>query len=77
MSAVDRKFFVKHADFAYSDAPQQLGGGMSVSAPHLHASCLQVLATRLRPGAKALDIGCGSGYVTAAMAHMGNPALDP
>ena len=75
MRAVDRRHYVRFADFAYSDSPMALGladacSGMSISAPHLHAACLQVLAPALRPGAWALDVGCGSGWMTAAMAHL-------
>jgi protein-L-isoaspartate(D-aspartate) O-methyltransferase len=74
--ALDRRHYVRFSDFAYVDAPQKMGEGWSISAPHLHANALQVLAPSLKPGARCLDVGCGSGYVTAAMAWiaLGEPA---
>ena len=54
----------------YADAPQALGYGQTVSAPHAHAMALELLAPTLaRPAARALDVGCGSGALTAAMAR--------
>lgn len=42
-----------------------------MSAPHLHAASLQALVkSLLAPGCVALDIGCGTGYLTAAMGCM-------
>ncbi len=40
------------------------------SAPHMHAYCLELLAGHLRPGAKCLDVGSGSGYLTSVFAHL-------
>lgn len=70
LSVIDRGDFVRFRDFAYVDAPQRMGEGWSISAPHLHANALQVLSSRLCYGCRCLDIGCGSGYITAAMAFM-------
>jgi len=42
--------------------------GATISAPHMHALCLELLAPFLRPGAAALDVGSGSGYFAALMA---------
>lgn len=71
MMAVDR------ADFApvhpYRDCPQGIGYNATITAPHMHANALQRLEGHLTEGAKALDIGCGSGYLTAAMAVMVGP----
>ena len=36
----------------------------------MHAYALHVLSEGLKPGGKALDVGCGSGYLTACMAYM-------
>lgn len=36
----------------------------------MHAYALEVLQDKLKPGAKALDIGSGTGYLTACFAHM-------
>ena len=40
----------------------------NVSAPHMHATCLEALD--LQPGHAFLDIGCGCGLVTAAAAFL-------
>ncbi|GMR62903.1 hypothetical protein PMAYCL1PPCAC_33098, partial [Pristionchus mayeri] len=71
MLAVDR------ADFApfdpYQDSPQGIGYNATITAPHMHAHALQRLEGHLVEGAKALDIGSGSGYLTAAMAVLVGP----
>ena len=36
----------------------------------MHAMCLEVLREQLKPGCRALDVGSGSGYLTAAMGVM-------
>jgi protein-L-isoaspartate(D-aspartate) O-methyltransferase len=38
-----------------------------------HAACTEQLAAHLRPGAHVLDVGSGSGYLTAILAHMVSP----
>ena len=40
----------------------------------MHAMQLDLLEDRLRPGCRALDVGSGSGYVSACMAHMVAPS---
>lgn len=42
-----------------------IGNEQTISAPHMHAACLDLLTEELRPGARALDVGSGSGYLTA------------
>ena len=39
---------------------------MTISAPHMHALCLEWCISKLNPGSKVLDVGCGSGYLCAA-----------
>lgn len=74
MLEVDRRHYVPSAnavaEAVYADVPQVLGQQSTISAPHVHAQCLELLAPRLHPGASALDVGCGSGYMAAAMARM-------
>eukprot|EP00193_Tetraselmis_chui_P019973 CAMPEP_0177790316 /NCGR_PEP_ID=MMETSP0491_2-20121128/23277_1 /TAXON_ID=63592 /ORGANISM="Tetraselmis chuii, Strain PLY429" /LENGTH=233 /DNA_ID=CAMNT_0019312357 /DNA_START=256 /DNA_END=957 /DNA_ORIENTATION=- len=70
MTAVDRAAFLPESSNSYEDAPQLIGYGVTISAPHMHAYCLQFLAQWLKPGAKVLDVGSGSGYLTAVMAHL-------
>ncbi|PFX24705.1 Protein-L-isoaspartate(D-aspartate) O-methyltransferase [Stylophora pistillata] len=54
----------------YMDSPQAIGYGVTISAPHMHAHALEMLKDHLYDGAKALDVGSGSGYLTACMAEM-------
>jgi len=75
MQSVDRGAYVplNMRAYAYDDAPQPIGYGATISAPHMHAMCLELLRENLRPGSKALDIGSGSGYLSACMAAMVGP----
>ncbi|KAK4516916.1 uncharacterized protein ATC70_000243 [Mucor velutinosus] len=68
MTAVDRKDFCPRDP--YEDSPQGIGYGVTISAPHMHGYALDNLESFLKPGMKALDIGSGSGYLTACMASM-------
>ena len=54
----------------FSDSPQGIGYGVTISAPHMHAYALDVLNKHLTEGKSALDVGSGSGYLTACMARM-------
>ena len=62
----------------YRDAPLPIGPLATISAPHMHARCLDLLAPPLlakeRAGAasRVLDVGSGSGYLTAAFALLGD-----
>lgn len=68
MRKVDRG---NYCDFSpYLDSPQSIGYGVTISAPHMHAHALEMLKDHLLEGAKALDVGSGSGYLTACMAEM-------
>lgn len=70
MLQVDRKFFCDCLYLSYEDRPFPLTYGSFIAAPSLHATTLQLMKRHLKPNARALDIGCGSGYITAAMATM-------
>lgn len=54
---------------AYDDAPLPIGSGQTISQPLIVALMTQALA--LRRGARVLEIGTGSGYQTAILAHLG------
>ncbi|CAH1098956.1 unnamed protein product [Psylliodes chrysocephalus] len=68
MLAVDRGHYSKVSP--YMDAPQGIGYGVTISAPHMHAHALELLKEKLENGTRALDVGSGSGYLTACMALM-------
>lgn len=67
MEAVDRGLFVPDRSHAYVDSPLSIGYNVTISAPHMHAMCLQLLENNLKPGMRVLDVGSGlfslkSGY---------------
>ncbi len=68
----DRAHFVPSAlqAMAYLDRPLPVGFNVTISAPHMHAICLDILSPYLTPGTRFLDVGSGSGYVCAAAAHL-------
>ena len=74
MRAVDRGNYARHKEKeeAYYDHPLPIGYHATISAPHMHAACLELFeqadATRL--GAKVLDVGSGSGYLAACFAEL-------
>ncbi|NXX97462.1 PIMT methyltransferase, partial [Centropus bengalensis] len=61
--------------FPYMDSPQSIDGmyhrALGLSTQHAHA--LELLKDQLVEGAKALDVGSGSGYLTACFARMIGP----
>ncbi|OCT68773.1 protein-L-isoaspartate (D-aspartate) O-methyltransferase 1 isoform X1 [Xenopus laevis] len=64
----DRAHYIQY--FPYMDSPQSIGYKATISAPHMHAHALELLEDKLIEGAKALDVGSGSGYLTACFARM-------
>jgi protein-L-isoaspartate(D-aspartate) O-methyltransferase len=68
-NAIDRKDFVSYSfhDQAYEDYPLSIGEGQTISQPFTVAFMLELL--ELREEDKVLDIGCGSGWTTALLAH--------
>ena len=54
--------------------PEPIGSGQSISAFNVHAMACEALYPALvRPNAHILDVGCGSGYLTAVFARL-NPS---
>ncbi|NP_001140111.1 l-isoaspartyl protein carboxyl methyltransferase, like isoform X1 [Salmo salar] len=72
MLATDRGIYSR--DYPYADSPQSIGFKATISAPHMHAHALEVLSDKLMDGASALDVGSGSGYLTACFARMVGPS---
>ncbi|KAH8819634.1 protein-L-isoaspartate O-methyltransferase-domain-containing protein [Xylogone sp. PMI_703] len=70
MLRVDRGHFCPTQSEAYQDSPQPIGHSATISAPHMHASACEALLPYLNPGARVLDIGSGSGYLTAVLAEL-------
>ena len=73
LRAVDRGHFVREPAEAYDDAPQAIGLAATISAPHMHAHCLELVEPFLKPGGTALDVGSGSGYLTAVLSRLVGP----
>ena len=60
----DRKSY----DYYYENKPIKLGSEATISTPQFCAEVLELMAPKLIPGAKVLDIGCGSGYLSSIFA---------
>lgn len=70
MSSVDRAHYAPAAP--YEDSPQSIGFAATISAPHMHASAAESLLPFMpeNKGAKVLDVGSGSGYLTHVLANL-------
>jgi len=70
MSRLPRHEFVaeEYRDQAYEDHPVPIGEEQTLSQPYIVAIMLQALA--LKGSEKVLEIGTGSGYVTALLAEL-------
>jgi protein-L-isoaspartate(D-aspartate) O-methyltransferase len=70
MRAVPRHLFVPEAEQtrAYGDYPLPIGYGQTISQPYIVALMTELL--ELEEGSKVLEIGTGSGYQAAVLAHL-------
>ena len=70
MRRVPRHLFVPpdYRDLAYSDGPLPIGHGQTISQPFIVAYMTALL--RLKGDEKVLEIGTGSGYQAAVLAHL-------
>jgi protein-L-isoaspartate(D-aspartate) O-methyltransferase len=71
MSEVKRHLFVPASvrSASYSDNPLPIGEGQTISQPYIVALMTEHL--RLKGGERVLEIGTGSGYQAAVLAHLG------
>ncbi len=59
---------VPYQSQAYEDHPLPIGDGQTISQPYIVARMLESL--QLTPADKVLEVGTGSGYVTALLAEL-------
>lgn len=76
MLRVNRKNFVLNEKDALEDTPKAIGWANTVSQPTMQALTLNLLCPFLVNAKKALDIGTGSGYISACMAEIMGPQRD-
>jgi protein-L-isoaspartate(D-aspartate) O-methyltransferase len=70
MSAIPRHLFVPPAEQtdAYADCPLPIGHGQTISQPYIVALMTQLL--QLKGSETVLEVGTGSGYQAAILAHL-------
>ncbi len=70
MARIPREEFVprQFRHQAYGDHPIPIGQGQTISQPYIVALMLEALA--IQPSDKVLEIGTGSGYLTAVLAEL-------
>jgi len=71
--SIDRADFVtkEFKDDPYGDHPLSIGYGQTISQPYTVAFMLELL--RPQAGEKILDVGSGSGWTSALLAHVAGP----
>lgn len=76
LDKVNRKNYAGDWDeaSAYTDTPLPIGCGQTISAPHMHGHALEDMLPYLKKSQASsvniLDVGCGSGYLTAALGRL-------
>src|SRR5512143_1036915 len=72
-AAMPREAFLPPGQRRYAsyDGPLPIGHGQTNSQPSTVAAMLRLLD--VKPGHKVLDVGCGSGWTTALLAHLTGP----
>ncbi len=70
MRAVERHRFIppEYADHAYDDGPLPIGDSQTISQPYMVALTCEVAA--LSGSERVLEVGTGSGYEAAVLAHL-------
>lgn len=72
MQTVPRENFVPYAykGLAFADTKIPIGEGQHMMEPKIEARMLQALA--IKPSDQILEVGTGSGFITACLAKLGN-----
>ncbi|STD41223.1 Protein-L-isoaspartate O-methyltransferase [Edwardsiella tarda] len=75
IAEVPRERFIDEAmsHKAYDNTALPIGLGQTISQPYMVARMTELLA--LQPNSRVLEIGTGSGYQTAVLAHLAPPCL--
>jgi protein-L-isoaspartate(D-aspartate) O-methyltransferase len=75
MAAIAREHFVPEAyrGLAYADFPVPINDNVRMLPPTVVGRLLQALD--VQPGERVLEIGTGSGYITACLHHLGGRVL--
>jgi protein-L-isoaspartate(D-aspartate) O-methyltransferase len=75
LASLPREAFVAdaHRSLAYADIEQPLGNGQKMMKPVVEGRTLQAL--NLQPGDEVLEIGTGSGYLSACMGALAREVL--
>jgi protein-L-isoaspartate(D-aspartate) O-methyltransferase len=70
MAGVPRHEFApeRYRDQAYEDHPLPIGEGQTISQPYIVGLMLEMLS--IKDGDRVLEVGTGSGYVTALLAEL-------
>ncbi len=72
IQTVPRENFIPHAykGLSFADTEIPIGDGQHMMEPKMEARMLQALA--IKPSDQILEIGTGSGFITACLAKLGN-----
>jgi len=73
--AIPREAFVdaELAHLAYGDHPLPIAAGQTISQPFIIAE--MIMEAGVRPGAKVLEVGAGSGYAAAVIARIADRVI--
>lgn len=68
LRAIDRTWFC--SEHPYYDVAIEIGHDMFISAPHMHILSLEICKDLFRDAKSILDVGSGSGYLTALFSQL-------